>query len=552
VSGNQRRYREITQVLSRHGMDYLVGALGLERWVPFHRSLPGSARREARYTRPEHVRLALQELGATFVKLGQVVSTRPDLLPEDLQRELAKLQDSGQPVPADAIREILSAELGRSPEEVFASFDLEPLASASIGQAHAATLADGTEVVVKVRRPGVVEQVHNDLEMLRNLAVRASRRWTVAADYDVEGLATEFADTLEAELDYLQEARNAERFAENFTGDPDVHIPRVFWETTTSRVLTLERLRGIKVSDVAALDAAGIDRRALAARATRVTAEMVFVHGFFHADPHPGNLFIQPDGGIGILDFGMVGEVDELTRHRLALLLAAFARRDPDRIASAVLEIGGTRRPVDRAALSVDAAGLLRKYEGRPLGDIPVAAFIGDVLAILRRHHVALPRELALLLRMVVMLEGMGAQLDPGFQLGHVLVPYAQRLVAAQFDLAGLGRRIAFAAQDVGQFGLELPDHVRRLLDVLERGRFDVALRADEVEPLVARIERTGNRLVVGVVVAAFIEGLAELAAADPQRWRSHEPKLVTAAIGVTAGLTGYLAWTARGPRRRG
>ncbi|MEW6638548.1 MAG: AarF/UbiB family protein, partial [Actinomycetota bacterium] len=239
-------------------MGYMVGVFGLERFVPFHRGILGHPRREEPYTRPEHLRMALEELGATFVKLGQILSTRPDLMPPDYQEELARLQDAAPPIPSEAVEEAVRAELGQPVEEAFATFEREPLAAASIGQAHAATLRDGTEVVVKVRRPGVVEQIEEDLRILQSLAVRASRRWEVAEQYDVVALAQEFAQTLRAELDYVREGRNAERFAENFADDPGVHVPKVFWETSTSRVLTLERLRGIKVNDVEALDAAGI------------------------------------------------------------------------------------------------------------------------------------------------------------------------------------------------------------------------------------------------------------------------------------------------------
>ena len=245
-------------------------------------------------------------------------------MPPEYHEELAKLQDAAPPVSSDAVEEVVTAELGQPVEEMFASFDREPLAAASIGQAHAATLRDGTEVVVKVRRPGVVEKIEEDLRILQSLAVRANHRWEIAEQYDVVALAQEFAQTLRAELDYVREARNAERFAENFADDPGVHVPRVFWETSTSRVLTLERLRGIKVSDVEALDAAGIGRKELAERAARITLDMIFEHGFFHADPHPGNFFVEPDGTLGIIDFGMVGTVDERTQDQLAQLLLAI------------------------------------------------------------------------------------------------------------------------------------------------------------------------------------------------------------------------------------
>ena len=244
------RLRQITGILLRHGLGYVVGIVGLERFVPFHRGLLGHDRRADPYTRPEHVRLALEELGTAFIKLGQILSTRPDLVPPAYQVELAKLQDAAPPVPIADIRAAIAAELGRPSDEIFVGFEETPLATGSIGQAHAATLHDGTEVVVKVRRPGVVEQVESDLALLQNLAVRATRHWELAGRYDVVGLAQEFAQTLRAELDYVREGRNAERFAASFAGNADIHIPRVYWETTTARVITLERIRGTKISDV--------------------------------------------------------------------------------------------------------------------------------------------------------------------------------------------------------------------------------------------------------------------------------------------------------------
>ena len=423
MTSRSDRQQEIAQILSRHGLGYLVETLGLERWVPLHRGLLGHERRRLPYTRPEHARLALEQLGATFVKLGQILSTRADLLSPEFQMELAKLQDAAPPVPAELVRDLVTHELGREPEEAFAAFDFEPIAAASIGQAHAATRPDGIEVVVKVRRPGVVEQVLQDLEILENLAARADRHWEAVADYDLPALVDEFGQTLRSELDYLREGRSAERFAADFAADADVHIPRVFWDTTTSRVLTLERIRGIKITDVEELDRVRIDRRTLAEHATRVTARMVFEHGYFHADPHPGNFFVEPGGRIGIIDFGMVGSVDDRLRAQLVALMLALSRQDAEQVTEAVLALGMARGGVDRRQLGDDIAGLLGRYDGRPLGELALAPLVDDVLAMMRRHHLRLPRELAMLLKMVVMNEGMAAQLDPEFRIGEVLGP---------------------------------------------------------------------------------------------------------------------------------
>ena len=506
-----RRLREIADILSRHGLGFLVGAAGLERQVPFHHGLLRHKARAEPYTQPEHLRLALEELGPTFVKLGQILSTRSDLLPPAYQSELAKLQDAAPPVAIEAIRAAVVDELAAQPEEIFAAFDPEPLAAASIGQAHAASLHDGTEIVVKVRRPGVVEQVERDLEIFRNLAARAARHWAPARDYDVVGLADEFASTLRAELDYLLEARNAERFAENFALDPDVHIPRVFWDTTTSRVLTLERVRGINVADVAALDAAGVDRRALAERATRITAQMIFEDGFFHADPHPGNLFVERSGRIGVIDFGMVGTVDTELRRQLGELLVALAGDDSDRLTSAVLALAPANGLVDRRGLRGDLRALVARYAGRAIADVPLARLVDDLLGIVRRHRLQLPREIGLLLKMLAMNEGLAARLDPGFRPATVLAPYARQLAAAQLSPAALVQRLGRSAWDVAQLGAELPEQLRELLDAAAAGRLEIHLREEELERLAARHERSSRRLATAVVAAAAMNALATL-----------------------------------------
>jgi ubiquinone biosynthesis protein len=540
------RYRVIAETFARHGLGVLLGASGIERFIPFHRTLARYAHRSESYSTAQHVRLALEELGPTFVKLGQVLSTRSDLLPPSYLAELALLQDSLSPVPESVIQEVLEQELGGSVDDLFASFDRSPLASASIGQTHAATLLDGTDVVVKVRRPGTVEQIEVDLEILQNLAAQADRRWEDAAGYNLPGLAEEFARTLRAELNYLAEGRNAERFAENFADDPSVHIPQVYWETTSSRVLTLERLRGLKVSDLDGLDRAGIDRPALAARAARVVAQMIFDDGFFHADPHPGNLFIEPDGRIGLIDFGMVGVVDTELRERLGILLLALTRKDPHRIAAALAKLSTSSTRVDLRALSADMVPIIELYDGRPLRDVPVGKLIREVLAVLRRRHLQLPREFSLLLKMVVMTEGMGVSLDPDFHLGDVIGPYAQRLVAARYSPAAVMRHLADAGVDALEIATQLPTQLRRLQGMLDEGGPEVHLRTVDLEPLVDRLDIISKRVVAGVVAAAFVRGVAELAANDPERRQAWHVPLLGASVGTAGALAAYLGWSSR------
>jgi ubiquinone biosynthesis protein len=534
MNAHHRRQHQIAEVLVRHGWGFLLDATGLEHLRSVERELRGREPGDGSHSRPEHLRLALEELGATFVKLGQILSTRADVLAPEYRVELAKLQDQGARVAPEVVRDVVTHELGANAESVFASFDPDPLAAGSIGQAHAATLHDGTEVVVKVRRPGVAETVEQDLEIVRNCAVRASRRWEAAAVFDVVGLADEFAQTLRAQMDYLQEARNAEQFAANFAHDSNVRIPGVFWETTSSRVITLERIRGIKITDLASLDAAGVDRHELARRALDVTAKMVFDDGFFHGDPHPGNFFIGPDGRIGIIDFGLVGALNDRLRDQLGRLLVALVRDDPDRLAAALLALGAPIGPVNRTQLRDDLAGFLAGHAGLALAEVQLGARIREIQEIVRRHRLRVPRDLALLMTAFVMEEGTAVELDPQFRLTEALRPYASRQLALQLSPTALARRLKQVGADVAELGVDLPDQLHRLLGVLAGGGLEVHLRAAELEPLIARVERVGNRLAVSMLAAAAIDGLAGLAARDqPARRRGRGHKLPAILVGV-------------------
>jgi ubiquinone biosynthesis protein len=534
----RQRKREIAAILVRHGLSQLLAASGLDRAVSAGRAalrLPAAA---DSFVAPRDLRLALEELGPTFIKLGQAASTRTDLLPPDYLDELAKLQDAAPPVPPQAAWAVIQAELGGATKTAFQSFGLEPLAAASIGQAHPATLQDGTDVVVKVRRPGALEQIELDLEILQDCAEHASRRWEAAARFDLVGLAEEFARLLRAELDYRQEGENAERFAANFADDPNVQIPRVFWETTTSQVITLERVRGVKVSDVDTLTAAGVDRHELAERAVRASAKMIFDDGFFHGDPHPGNLFIEPPGRIGLIDFGIVGTIDDALRDELGKLLIGVIRKDPNRLATSLIALGATNGPVDRAQLRQDLAELLDTHSERALGEVSVGAAIGDALAIARRHRLRLPRNLALLVKVIVMGEGMAAKLDPEFRMADVLAPYARRQLLAQLSPSALARRVEQVSADIAELAVDFPGQLHRLLDVLGDGGLELHLRAGELEPLLQRTERLGNRIAASVIAAAAINALTELAATGHVRrgdLRRPLPVLLAAAGGYVA-----------------
>lgn len=501
----------------RQGLTPLAGALGLERVVSVERVLlrhgAGAQIRPA-----ERLRVALEELGATFIKLGQLLSTRADLLPAEYADELARLQDAAPPVPFEAIRDAVDGELDGGIDGSYESFEARPLAAGSVGQAHAAVLHDGTQVVVKVRRPGVVEQVEQDLEILHNLAARAKRRWPAAETYDVMGLAKEFAAGLRSQLDYLEEACNAERFARNLSAVPDVRVPRIFWELTTSRVITMERLGGMKVTDLPALDAAGVDRHALADRAARLVGRMVFKDGLFHGDPHPGNFFIEGTGRIGIIDFGIVGTLDEGLRQRLRTLLVALERGEPDRVASALIALHVSSGTVDREGLREDLRPLLARYARRSISTIDMRRAVSDLLDVVRAHRLHVPRDLALLLGTLGVEEGIVEKLDPGFSFFEALGPYVRADVLSQLAPSSLVRRFERIGLDAFEFAEEAPGQLRRALDALAGGGFEMHLRADELEQLMSRAERLGNRIARSILAAAALNVAGELVAARRRR----------------------------------
>ncbi len=380
----------------------------------------GARRRAVGEVVAGELRDGLADLGPTFVKLGQVLSTRPDLVPPVLESALASLQDSAPTVPIAQIRRSIREALGAEPEVLFERFAAEPLAAASIGQVHAATLGGGQEVVVKVRRPGVVEVVEVDLGILR-----AGARLLVALPgplrrLDLVGFVAEFAATIRGELDYLAEGRNADRLRPQLDR-LGVHAPAVVWSHTSAAVLTLERIFGEKVDDLVALDAAGVVRARLARTLAEVYLSMVFVDGFFHADPHPGNLFVEPGGRLAMVDFGMVGTVAPEVRRGLVEILLALAGQDSLRSARALQELGVVPSGVDEARFLGELDRLTRATVDVPLRELRLAPLLTQLMSVGRRHRLHFPRELALLVKTVIMCEGLAARLDPEFALAPVL-----------------------------------------------------------------------------------------------------------------------------------
>lgn len=543
------RYRQIAEVLVRNGLSALVGQLGLTEHVPEALRERLGRGSEHHVEGPVRLRRALEELGPTFIKLGQMLSTRRDLLPREYTDELENLQRATGPVAFSQIAESIERELDAPLDQLYSHVQAEPLASASIGQAHRARLPDGTEVIVKVRKPGVSTQVRADLDLLHSLAGLAVRESDLARDVDVEALVVAFDHMMRGELDYRVEASNADQFRANRAADPTVRIPLVIQELSTSEVLTEEFVDGMSIVDTEGLDAAGVDRIRLAGDATRTLVEMVLVDGFFHADPHPGNLFVGADGTITLIDFGMVGHLGPSMREELVRLLLALRRRDDAAAASALLQLAPPRRGIDRRRLARDLAALVDSLSARPLAEIPIATVVERLTALLRRHRLQLPAEISSLLRMLVLTEACATTLDPDF---HITVVLDEVVPVAMMELLSpeaIARRLGIAGAHALRIGSELPDRAVRLLDEYETRGIDVRLHPEDLDRLVDRLEGTSDRLIVGMTVSALLVSIGTVLAAQPGRASLRDPIMLGA--GGAVGLLGTYLAAGAGPARR-
>lgn len=544
------RYRQIGEVLVRNGLSALAAQIGLREHLP--QPLRRHYEEEQPIAGPERLRTALEELGPTFVKLGQMLSTRHDLLPADYVAELRALQDSAAPVAYEAIAESIRRELGADPHELYARFEETQLATGSIGQAHRARLHDGTEVIVKVRKPGVTAEVQADLGVMRQLAALADREWELARDVDIEALVEAFDRTMRGELDYRTEASHAGQFRLDLAENPAVRIPEVFEELTTAEVLTEEFVTGRGITDSAGLDAAGVDRRELAHTATDALIRMVLVDGFFHADPHPGNLFVAEDSSIWLIDFGMVGRLGHKVREDLLWLLLAMSRRDQEGIVSALLRLAPPRRGLDRRRLSRDTADLVETISDRPLAEVSIARVVEQIYTLMRHHRLQLPAEVSTLLRMLVLTESTAVILDPDFHVGAVLREVVPVALVELLSPEALTRRVGSAGVQALRLGHELPGRAVRLLDDYEAHGVDIGIHADDLKRAVDRLESTADRLIMGMTLSGLLVSIGTFVAAAPAPGRGsrlRDPLLLGA--GGVAGLLGtYLAASA-GPARK-
>jgi ubiquinone biosynthesis protein len=500
------RYREILSVLVRHG----IGVVDDE----FIKHEAGDR------ARAEHLRRACEELGTMFIKLGQMLSTRSDLLPEAYRTELAKLQDEVAPLPADAIAEVIREDLGGLPDKLFAFFDVEPLGSASIGQVHAARLSDGREVVLKVRKPGVDELVRIDLEILENLVNEWTPRFRVLQQYDAHGLARDFSDALLAELDYTREAANVKYFRDIFAKEHGFTIPAVIVEYSKNRVLVEERAEGRKPAEVGGLPKRS--RAVVSRRIARFVLEPAFDRGLFYADPHPGNLLIKEDGSLSVIDFGKVGRLTPDTRRRLAEIFIAMVRSDGQRLADRLIEITAPTHPIDLDLITGEINRMLELYVDVSLERIRFGEAMNELLQLIHRHGLRVSGTLVQFFKALAMCEGMLEAIDPDSSFADYLQPMIGKLIYQAFAGPQLLGRLRDSAVDAAELSIELPRRIDRVLGEIERGNLRVWTRVEDIEPLTKRLERVVERSNASILAAACIIGLAiVMLFYRPQGWQA-------------------------------
>lgn len=504
------RINEIAGVLVRHGFGDTVRRLGLADRLERagHAVKWETAADLARIEPPVQVRLALEELGPTFVKLGQIMAGRADLFGPEWIAEFSRLHNNVPAVPLDALRPQLREDLGDEPEAVFARFDIEPLAAASIAQVHRAQLKDGTEVVVKIRRPGIRDVIEADLRLLDRLAAIAETEMPSLKPYRPRQLVQEFARSLRRELDLAAECHNAERIANNFAAVPYVVIPRVHWAHTGERVNTQDFVGGIAGDQLDQLTPeAGFDRSLLAQRGAQAVLKMIVEDGFFHADPHPGNVFYLPGNGIAFIDFGMVGRLTPQRRDELLQLLLGLVERDPRAVADVLLDWTGDGHGLNIEQLEGEIETFVDQYHGTPLAQLKLGQMLADVTAILRDHHLALPADLALLIKAFISLEGMGRGLNPGFHMATEALPMLRQVMRARYEPRALAKRSWKTLRRALALAEQLPHDLSRLLRNARRGHVSVAIDIANLKRVGNQLDRAANRLAMALVIAALIIG---------------------------------------------
>jgi ubiquinone biosynthesis protein len=528
VYRNVNRWREILTILSKYGLAGWVSRFDLNLVKGVLKNRDGEAL--AHLSRETRIRLAIEELGATFIKLGQVLSTRPDQIGMPLAHELQKLQTNVAWDEPDVVCRTIESELGKPLDQLFDDFDSTPLASASIGQVHRARLHSGEDVVVKVQHAGIRRRMEVDLDILGGLA-QLAEHIPELKPYRPQATVAEFRRVVRRELDFAREARNLQQFARNFCRSRHVRIPQLYPDLSTERVLTMEWLDGARLSDPEVKHIPDIDLNEVTRHGAEMYLEMIFHHGFYHGDPHPGNLVVLTDGTIGLLDFGMVARLDESLREDIEDILIAIVSQDAQRLTSLVIRLGAVPPGLDESALTVDLSEFVSHYANQPVDAFDLGGALTEMIEIVQRYHIMFPSSLAMLIKVLVMLEGTARLLEPEFSLMELIEPYQKTMLRRRLSPMRQFRKMQRIYSEVEQLAEILPRRLRDILQQVDAGKFDVHLDHRGLEPSV-------NRLVLGMLTSALILGSSLLLS------RNVWPLWGVSAPGVLCGLlSAFLGW---------
>ncbi|HEX4120026.1 MAG TPA: AarF/ABC1/UbiB kinase family protein [Verrucomicrobiae bacterium] len=534
------RFRVIVGVFLKYGYGDLAERLPLPAAIhwPFRK---GREEQEeiALLTPPQRLRRAFEELGPAFVKFGQLLSTRSHLIPQPFIVELAKLHDEVPPVPFDQVLSVITSELKRPPMECFASIDEVPIGSASIAQVHCALRMDGEPCVIKVQRPGIEKVVRLDLEIMEQLAGLLERHvegWQV---HKPTAIVMEFARRMEQEMDFRAEAAHLERFADQFADEPTIYVPKVFSDTSSQRVLTLERIVAIKASDFEQLGATGLDRTEIATRIADLVMKQIFVHGFFHADPHPGNIHILPGNIICFLDFGMMGFLDEQTRDKFSKFVLGIAQRNEVATAAALLQLTHADLEPPRQGFEADVAEFMHRNFYRPMGEMVFGQLVNQLFFLTTRYRLTLPPDLSTMLKALALMENLVTRLDPGHDIVAQAKPFMQHVRLKRLAPKRLMRHWIEFTSDVADLMRDLPLEVRRLLAQIKEGKTLLRIHHHGLEGLMNTLERIVNRLAFSLVLASLIIASSIIVHARvPPIW--HDMSVIGVLGYLLAGLMGF------------
>jgi ubiquinone biosynthesis protein len=505
------RYRQILTVFFKYGFGDLVELLKIEQYIEIGLQLISKNRRSRleKLSRAQRVRMACEELGPTYIKFGQILSTRPDLVPVDFIKELSKLQDNVPSSPFSEVSKIIESELGGPPEDIFDFFEKTPLASASIGQVYRATLMDGEAVAVKVQRPGIKKIIEVDLEIMLHLATLMEHHIEEMSLHQPVKIVEEFARTLEKEIDYTIEATNMERIARNFLNDLTIYVPKVFRDTTTESILTTEFVDGIKVSEIDRLEKAGLDRKLITVRGADIVLKQIIKHGFFHADPHPGNIFVLPDNVICLLDFGMTGSVDRRTREDFIDLAESVVNRNESRATQVLLKLTYWDEDPDIRLLEKDVADFMGRHLHKPLKDIKIGKLLNNLLELAFQHRLRIPPDIFLMLKAFGTIEGVGLMLDPGFDMIKQAAPFIKEVKRARVSPQRITGDILRLAIELFQFVENFPKDILSITRLIKQQKLSLNLEYKGLDKMLSTYDQISNRISFSIIIAALIIGSA-------------------------------------------